>query len=429
MKRLSLIVIAALICVAIVFALDEGDSSKRTLTDGTVLTLSGAKIGRTNVYTHGTFLTRTLGSLLPTNGLTLRGFKFKRPVKTTFVGPEGSEILSVQLRLSFGSPRERALEAPPFFRKYRLLIRGDDDFSYVKEIDGFKLQPDGLFADIWAWSFPRSSKQLHFRLEERNKRDSTDWHEVTTFVLRNPKPAKIETWQTQDSPRLKIAEDLELQIGELTVSHEPHPFDIWEEKALLPVRVVSHGNVVTNWGIHNGPIRDATGNLDFFTFSKIITNDWMVYQDFRPLDPAVPWRFRVSLARDSDFPETNLYHFTIRWPVKGTIQTNFAGFPALISFVNQYMLSVELPTKPANNRLTFVSAVDDKGSDMDDRTGSWSQHSFWRSLKSFRLSSPTPIRVTIAILTNYPVEFTLDPRREAPSSAISDGGGKSPPGK
>jgi len=47
---------------------------KQALPDGTVLILSGLKVGRTNTYTHGTLLSRTLGRFAPSKGLTLAGF-------------------------------------------------------------------------------------------------------------------------------------------------------------------------------------------------------------------------------------------------------------------------------------------------------------------------------------------------------------------
>jgi len=77
-------------------------------------------------------------------------------------------------------------------------------------------------------------------------------------------------------------------------------------------------------------------------------------------------------------------------------------------------LSVELTNQPAPLRLTFVQAVDDEGANLDDRTGSWGQHSFWRSLKLPRTSIPKAVTVhaTVAIHENYDTEFLLQPRYE-----------------
>src|SRR6266536_2170625 len=320
-KTATLIVIVICFVVGLVLWLD--DSTKQTLPDGTVLVLSGVKIGRTNVYAHGTWLSKILGRFAPSNEVSVAGLKLERPAKVTYTAPEGSEGLTAQFRLLPGSPRENTLVSPPFYRKFRLVISGNDDYAFVNEFDGFREKANGLFAYVGTSSFPRDSRFLRFRLEERDSSESRDWRELTTFVVKNPKEARIEPWKTERQPRLKLADGLEVEVGELIVRHEPiHPTDIWEYTGLLPVRVIQNGQMRTNWGLHNGPIRDASGNFDHFTFSKIITNDWMVYRIFRPLDPTKAWRFQVNVALDSDFPATNLFSFTLPRTLTGTIQAN-----------------------------------------------------------------------------------------------------------
>jgi hypothetical protein len=239
---------------------------------------------------------------------------------------------------------------------------------------------------------------------------------VATFVVKNPKPARTENWKTEDSPRLKLSDGLELQIGELRVSPEPiQPDDIWEQTALLPVRVFDHGLIRTNWGVHYGPMWDASGNHEAFTFSKVVLNDWIVYKIFRPLDPTKSWRFQVNVALDADFPETNLFSFTVLCPMTGTIQTNMGGFPVKIGYVNQNFLSVELAAKPPDIRLSFVSAVDATGNQIQSAGGSWGQHLFWNYLM---LSKPVQVHVTVAICKNYGAEFTLRPQYDANSAAV-----------
>ena len=130
---------------------------------------------------------------------------------------------------------------------------------------------------------------------------------------------------------------------------------------------------------------------------------------FRLLDPTKAWRFHVNVALDSDYPATNLFSFSIPRTLTGTIQTNLGGFEVHIGYNSADWLNVELVGKQAETRLTFVKAVDDKGNDLDNWSGSWGQHSFLKSLKS---SNPSPVHATVAIHPNYPVEFTLRPRYE-----------------
>jgi hypothetical protein len=420
-RRVILLALILVFCV-VGFLLRRDDFSRQVLPDGTVLVLSGWKVGRTNIYSHGTGLSKALGRFAPSNAISVFGMKLQRPQVVRMPGPEGGELLTAELSIGAGSPRERSLVSPPFYRKHRLLISGDDDkgFTFVKELNEFKSQPDGLFSLVWAWSYPRDSRRLHFRLEERQTNNTRDWSELTTFVMKNPKPVRAEAWRLERSPRFKLADGLEVEVGELEVRHEPiHPTDIWEYTAFLPVRILRNGQMATNWGIQDGKVWDATGNYDSFSygFTKTVTNDWTTYRMHRPLDPAKVWKFQLNFARDSDFPATNLFSFTVPWPLSGAIQTNFGGSPIQIDFVNTDMLSVQLTNKPVRLRVTFIKAVDDEGTDLDGRVGSWGQHGFWKGLKSARTPTPKPVQVhaTVAIHENYHAEFMLQPRFEKQS--------------
>jgi len=332
MKRKAVILALIAVCGVLGFLLWPEPVSKQVLPDGTVLVMSGVKVGRTNSYSHGTVLSKTLGRLVPSNGVSVAGLKLQRPPLVVMPGPEGGEILTAELWLGPGSPQEKAFLTPPFYRKHRLLISGDDDdgFTFVKEFNYFKKQTDGLFSFVWAWSYPRESRRLRFRLQERETQDTRDWREVATFVVRNPKRARVEPWQPARAPRLRLADGLDVEVGELAVRHEPiNTKDIWEQTAFLPVRVLRNGQMATNWGIQGGKIWDASGNFDSFSygFTKKFTNGWMTYRMHRPLDPAKVWKFQVGFSRDSDFPPTNLFSFTVTWPLTNAIQTNFGGSP------------------------------------------------------------------------------------------------------
>jgi len=416
-RRVVWAVIAVLVaCLLLALLFWRENFSKRVLPDGTVLTLSGVKVGRTNVYLHGNRVSKALGPLAPSNGVNVAGIELKRPAVRSVWAPEDTEILSVELKVAAGSTQANTFLSPPFHRHRRLLLSGDDDsgFVFVKEMQNFRQEPDGVFTLITAESYPRDSRQLHFRLEERTSFTNRDWRETATFVVRNPKPARVEPWVAERFPRHRLAEGLEVEVGELTVSPERiHPTDIWEHTAVLPVRVHAQGQLATNWNIQGGTIRDASGNHDSFTFgfSKRITNDWTTYRIFRPLDPRKVWKFQVDFARDADFPATNLYSFSVPWPLGAPVQTNMGGHPVRIEFVQSDMLSVELIEKPAPQRLNLLRAVDDRGTNVLQHGGSWGQHVVWRKLSIAQAGSDFPrhVHATIAIDANYRVEFLLQP--------------------
>jgi hypothetical protein len=409
------LIIAALLVIAgvLAFFLLRENSSTRTLDDGSKLVLSGVRIGRTNVYTHGSFLSQTIGRFIPSNGLSIAGYDLQPPSRVALYDWWGQtqavEVLTAQLRLLPASARADDFLKPPFYRKFRLLIVGDDGFTYVQEFDAFKRYEDGLFRYVNAHTFPRTSRTVQFRIEERDNPAKRNFRDVAAFAVKNPKRAKVEPWSIDESPRITLAADLTIELGDLVVRSEPNPRDIWDHVADLSFRVTNRGRVLTNWAIHHTRIRDASGNTDWFFGSTRITNDWTIYRSHRVLDPFQPWRFDVNFALDSDFPETNLFSFAITWPMAATNQTEFGGLPVSISFVNTDMLAVELPSKPPHLRLTFVSAFDDVGQNVNEGSGSWGQHSFWKLLK-VRHNKGMNVTATIAIHPNYPATFTLQPR-------------------
>jgi hypothetical protein len=375
MKRKVVGVIFALAIALLVigFILWHGNSSKQILADGTVIVLSRVQVGRTNFFTHGTWLSKTVGRFAPSNGVAVAGLKILHPTKLTFWGPPECEVLSAQFRLLPGSPRQAALVAPQFFRKYRWLISGDDDFAFVIEFRGFEKDADGLFSYINAYSFPRDSKLLHFRLEARESTGNRDFREVATFVVRNPKPARVEIWKADQSPHFKLADDLEMDVGELIVRHEPiHPTDIWEYTAYLPTRIIRHGQATTNWGLMDSNVHDASGNFVGVPANKVITNGWMVNRMHVPADPAKLWKFQLHFGLETNFPAINLYSITVPFPMPGLLQTNLGGFPCQIDWMNQNMIQIKLVNKPAGMRLTFVSAFDENGANLDGGAGGWS---------------------------------------------------------
>jgi hypothetical protein len=416
-RKVAALILIATICIG--FLIWRDNSSEQKLPDGTVLVLSGVKVGHRNNYSHGTRVSKVLSRLAPSNAIHVAGLKLQRPQLVGRSAPEGCELLTAELWLGPGSPQEKTFTSPPFYRKHRWLISGDDDgdFAFVNEFNESRKYEDGLFSLICAETFPRTSPRLHFRLEERQTNNTRNWQEVATFVVNNPKRARVEPWKPEHSPRLKLADGLDAEIGELSIRHEPiHPTDIWEYTAFLPVRVFRNGQWATNWGIPGGQVRDATGNYESlnFGFTKRITNGWTEYRMHRPLDTSKVWKFRVSFARDSDYPATNLHSFTVTWPLTNAIHTNFSGLPVKIDFVNTDMLSVELTNNPAHLRLTLLSAVDDEGRNLDNWTGSWDQHRFWKMLKLERTAPPKPVRIhaTVAIHANHEAEFMLKPRYE-----------------
>jgi hypothetical protein len=388
-------------------------SCTRTLPDGTTLVMAGLKIGKTNVYVHGSFLSKSIGRLSPRQGFKVLGVRLDPPLRITSTGVSDSEILTAEIRLLPGSPQEQKLLAPKAIDHYRMLISANEEFAIVpSQFFSLRKYSDGIFASIVASSFPRDAKALRFRLEERDDPKTRDWRELATFVMKNPQPAQVESWPFTNNPIFKLANGIQVEIGELVVRREPvnsNTFNVADYTAILPVRVSSNGQALPEWIIHNGTRRDSSGNAGSFTFLRAATNDWMIYRSSLSLDPNQAWKFNVNLARESNFPGTDLHTFTVPWPLAAPVETNLGGFPFRVQSENQMLLYGQLINAGDGLRLTFLSATYNHGLALHPDVGGWSQHFFRANMYTLGISN---LQATVAIHTNYPLEFTLKPRFE-----------------
>src|SRR5262245_24424284 len=102
MRWKSISLIALIVGLLLCLWLWRDDSQKRILADGTELRFSRLRIGRTNVYTEGSLLSRTLGLFASRKTVAIAGLKVKPPSRRAFTGIQGSEILTAQLRVKAG---------------------------------------------------------------------------------------------------------------------------------------------------------------------------------------------------------------------------------------------------------------------------------------------------------------------------------------
>jgi hypothetical protein len=102
--------------------------------------------------------------------------------------------------------------------------------------------------------------------------------------------------------------------------------------------------------------------------------------------------------------------FKIRLPVdlRGSIVTNVAGLPLTMSWVNQDMISMAIPTNNSDLALKFVDAHDQRGKKIDEWSGSWDKYHFRRMVD--RPPRGEDAYVTIAIVPNVHMTFFTQPR-------------------
>ena len=418
----------ALGCVVVVVALWLGPPPKSVLPDGTAYALTGVQVGPTNVFVNGTLLSKTLGRLAPRAGFSFSGLKLARPVTSSFNSSDGLTKLAMELRLQPSTAMKTSLQAAGRLKRtvtfgglagivspmYRVLISGDDNFSFVEYFNGFSGLNDMLLGYVVTANFPRGAQRWRVRLEGRRP-DAADWTELGSFDVKNPKPIVVRSSNPEVAPYCQLEPGVKIEFGELVVRQSGDQADSEEFTADLPMRVTTNGHVDQRWEIANGFIQDASGNRESFEAQNCdITNVWTIYHITRPLDPACWWRFDLNFfSHASNFPASNLYSFNVEWPIMDMIRTNLGGQTVDVAEVFQQGDSgivAILNDGPPGMRLGLVDAVDDAGHHLG-KSAAWTQQFRWTELLK-PIEPHSRIHVTIAIRPDDPVEFVLRPRLE-----------------
>jgi hypothetical protein len=431
----------ALGCLAVALALWPGRPPKSVLPDGTTYFLTGVQVGLTNEFVSGTLLSKTLGRLAPKAGFSFAGLKVVRPVTSSSYSSDGLTKLAMELRLQpstgmatspqasshrgvllpAAAPKARGAllqrSALPGFivsPMYRVLISGQDDFSFVQDFGGFYGLNDMLLGYVVTENFPRDARRWRVRLEGRTP-DSTDWTELASFDIKNPKPIVVPSSIPDISPYCQLEPGVKIEFGELVVRQKADQAG-WEEfTADLPMRVTTNGKLDQRWEIANGFIQDASGNRGSFPAQNSETsNDWTIYHITRPLNPACWWKFDLNFfSHASDFPASNLYSFNVEWPIMDMVRTNLGGQTVDVAEVfpqGDSGIVVILNDGPPGMRLGMVDAVDDAGNHLG-KSAAWTQQYRWTELLK-PIEPHRQIHVMIAIRPDDPVEFVLRPRLE-----------------
>src|SRR5687767_5286862 len=133
MRRKVIVVFILVACAVIGLLLWRGGAQTRTLSDGSRLARSGVRAGRTNVYWHGSFVSKTIGRFAPSNGWSVGTARITRPTKVTVDAWTDSDVLAARFELFPATGRADDFLNPPFQFKFRLLLIGDDGFSHVHD--------------------------------------------------------------------------------------------------------------------------------------------------------------------------------------------------------------------------------------------------------------------------------------------------------
>ena len=196
---------------------------------------------------------------------------------------------------------------------------------------------------------------------------------------------------------------MEFVLDEVTVEQRPPtPRDIWNHVVTVPIKVIDHGVLLTNWGPAFAHTEDASGNYD------------PVLQNHRSLDPRYVWKLDMDFEPQSNFAAENMA--TVNLPRAGSkISTEVMGQPVTISSDGTW-IGADMPTNRLDLALKFVGAADAQGNEMLNPSGSWNQYRFTEGNFMVRrdgvmsMVAVRPAKLTFAVVPNIHTTFYVQPR-------------------
>jgi hypothetical protein len=362
----------------------------------------------------------------------IAGFQFQvQQPDDEYVGSsEGRPLLAAEFHLvSSNTAKFHPLADPNARWQFRWVVRGEAGMDYVEEFTAFRNYQDGRFDYLVSSRFPRDSKWVAFRLEQRMTL-AGPWRAMANFRIKNPSHPETKPWSADATPVVKRVKGMEFILGDVTLETKPlgdtDPFD---HVLTLPFRVQTNALTLTNWSAALIQAQDASGNwywgTDYSGTRISVTNHWTLYQSWRPLDPRFVWRFEVDFSPTSQFTPENLHRFRVPVFLPTPLLTNFAGVPLCITWANWNpgWLFVSINTNRADVRLLCVSARDSEGQNLDSPASmSPGQGGFVRELKV--RGTNQFVDVTVAIVPNVHVTYYVRPKLVSGS-----GRDQSPPGQ
>lgn len=397
---------------ALIFSFSTRTPSSK-LPDGSVIYVTGARVGFTNEFKHGNRIEKLLGTAISTNGWTIGKWTLKPPEVETFGWSTNAESLTIEFKIT--SPTNSTadpIQYRSFDRNYRILHWGDDGFRYTEEFPDryFRKRRDGYFGYLQTSTYARTSPHIQIELQNRESKDG-EWKRVAQFTIRNPRQTKPQAWSTQRYPVTNSLDGFTAVLGPIQVQQPrnnatPYP-DIWQHAVDIPFKFFVRGQAVTNWAAEQMAVYDSAGNYNRFGTFKTFTNGWNVYRAWRSATPTVPWRLIGHLTPESDFAESDLFKLEIPFPLPTPFATNLAGLNTSVSFENGDMLRMRIPDDTSGRRFVLVDVLNELGESVKGWSGSWGQHGFMKQIDTQKVQSK--VTVTVAIVRNIEFEFIVQP--------------------
>jgi RNA polymerase sigma factor (sigma-70 family) len=375
----------------------DWDVQTQKLSDRSVLTMEGVKIGHNNEFLRGSAKK-----------------KIRQPDTLT-------TCLTAEFKLSGATPDNPLVsyDAARPYQPCRAVVSGQDGMEYVSPLWHFSKYDDDYYGQLNTCFFPRDSTKLRIQIQHRDAADDP-WRTIAEFIHRQ-RVGKDESWQPEPEPITRSVDGIQLNIGQATLqigdpSTLPGDQD-WKDYlrreganqlVMIPWQVLRDGVLLTNWTLQDPILRDSSGNADYISPNHAPTsNNWMLLHAYRSPDPRKVWKIQAQLAEKSDFEPANV--LTLHIPIGHfpPFETNVAGYPFRVQFFHEILSTELLLTNRTDVRLNFLHAEDQNGESQDNNRLGFTQYVFQMVVNP---QAGGEWAETFAIGKNIPVEFVTKPR-------------------
>ncbi len=310
------------------------------LEDGSKFALTRFSYNNTNLFTHGTWLERCLGSVIPTNGVKLGLFHLRHRTLEQFPWDDGHGLIIEFKRLSTNAPGQMPLASrPPRF--VRCVIVGDDGSEYLAEFHDFGMwaaynvlseflddsshpitskdffnssipgrrsmmtYPEGQFEYFTSRTFPRASKRLTVRLEANDSSSPTvpdgKWKPFANFKINNPAFMQPNPWRASPLPITNRVAKFDFVLGDLNV-HPNRYHDSLSTERELSIWMQARGSngVDSRFRVVSIKIEDALGGVRERGRPFHFDRGWLIQNDRVMLEPRNAWKVSLDFVRIAD---------------------------------------------------------------------------------------------------------------------------------
>lgn len=393
----------------------KGRPEIRHLPNGETIQLNQVLVTTNAEIRHGNIAEKILGNFIPTNGLNLGKINLRRPDIWHIQSETQTPVLATVFQAS-----SNIFHIGPGPRSHRLILSGDDSFSYVYSLSDFKKERDGLFKQMTFESYPRDSKTLHFKIQSIIE---GNWNDVTVFSIQNPQVTNPrKDWSNiQSFPAKTRINDLDVELSGISIAPAvDNSIDpLWKHSVVFNWKISRKGHPLPNWAARELRVEDALGNRMILRGKLIKLNGITANQHWRSLDPKHPWRIEAELGPASDYSPNSICHFTLPPDLNYEQEISQIGYNFSIKKLRNGGMTVKLLNEPEDARLTFLSIKLEDDTQLRHMSGNWSQH-HWTSDNLAIVDSEGRIHlgnlpekdiiVSFAVHENVvPVQFTVRP--------------------